>query len=140
VSIALTDEYTVSNCCGTHGRSVFNSISFEQAGLCSKCGEHCEYVPLEEETLNKEYLMQQQLIIELFQLLGSQSVDFTGNPLKVKMSPHTPPQIITRAMIDNRVIQVEVDGKVKAFNELDTPAKQTIGQRLRLMLAETQNR
>ncbi len=84
--------------------------------------------------------MQQQLIIELFQLLGSQSVDFAGNPLKVKMSPHTPPQIITRAMIDNRVVQVEVDGKVKAFNELDTPAKQTIGQRLRLMLAETQNR
>ena len=80
--------------------------------------------------------MEQQLVIELFQLLGSQSVDFTGNPLKVKMSPHTPPQNITRAMIDNRVVQVEVDGKVKSFSELELPAKQTIGQRLRLMLAE----
>ena len=81
--------------------------------------------------------MDQQVIIELFQLLGSQSVDFSGKPLQVKMTPHSKPEVITRAMVDNRVVQCEVDGNITEFNKLSEPARNTIGQRLRLMLAGT---
>ena len=83
--------------------------------------------------------MDQQVIIELLQLLGSQSVDFSGNPLRVKMSPHSNPQVITRTMVENRVVQCEVDGKITEFNKLSEPVRNTIGQRLRLMLNEKPN-
>lgn len=83
--------------------------------------------------------MEQQIIIELMQLLGSQSVDFSGDPLRVKMSPHTKPQVITRTMVDNRVVQCEVNSEVIEFSKLSEAVRNTIGQRLRLMLAQTKN-
>lgn len=83
--------------------------------------------------------MEQQVVIELMQLLGSKSIDFTGNPLKVKMSPHTPPVVMTHIKQYNRAVIVEANGEEVPFTELSIEAKQTIGQRLRLMLAQTQN-
>ena len=80
--------------------------------------------------------MQQQVVIELMGLLGSQSIDFTGNPIKVKSSPHSHPVIVTHIKIDNRTAVVEVDGKEQDFESIPTAVKQTIGQRLRLMLSQ----
>lgn len=80
--------------------------------------------------------MEQQVVIELMQLLGSKSIDFTGNPLKVKMSPHTHPVIMTHIKQDNRAVIVEANGEEVPFTDLSIEAKQTIGQRLRLMLSE----
>lgn len=48
----------VSNCCGERGDWGDLSIlmNYEQAELCPKCGEHCEYV--EEEETQKTALME----------------------------------------------------------------------------------
>lgn len=58
--------------------------------------------------------MEQQVVIELLNLMGKRSIEFT-DALKVKMSPHTHPVII---------------------NKISLPVKQTIGQRLRLILSQ----
>lgn len=45
MTIILADEALLSNCCGVHGKTIgVNALSFEDAGLCAKCGEPCEYV------------------------------------------------------------------------------------------------
>jgi hypothetical protein len=44
----------VSNCCGVQDAGVYKNLRFEltweEAELCPKCGEHCEYI--EETDLN----------------------------------------------------------------------------------------
>lgn len=82
--------------------------------------------------------MNQQIIIELMQLLGSQSIDFTGNPIRVKLTPHSQPKMVTKVLVDNRVVLCEVDDKIAEFGTLDEMTRATIGQRIRLMLAELQ--
>lgn len=82
--------------------------------------------------------MEQQIVIEFMGLLGSQSIDFSGDPLRVKMSPHSHPTKITHLKLDNRNVIVECNGEEVKFNNLSMEAKATIGQRLRLMLSETQ--
>lgn len=37
----------VSNCCGSYGMQIISVpeiIQAKDAGICGKCGEHCEYV------------------------------------------------------------------------------------------------
>lgn len=82
--------------------------------------------------------MEQQVVIEFLNLLGSQSIDFTGNPIQVKLSPHSHPEKISRISNTNRVITVECNEKERLYEDLSLQAKQTIGQRIRLMLAEQQ--
>lgn len=76
--------------------------------------------------------MEQQVVIEFLNLLGVTSIEFTD--LQVRMSPHQYPQKVKRVVLDNRVVFADVDGEVKQFNTLSLPVRQTIGQRLRLMM------
>ena len=46
-----------SNCCDANGNRLMSEempISFEEAGICPECGEHCEFLTQKE--LNEEKL------------------------------------------------------------------------------------
>ena len=75
--------------------------------------------------------MEQTVIIEFLGLMGKTSLEFMD--LKVRLSPHQHPQRINRIILDNRIVMVDVDGRVSEFEKQSAPVKQTIAQRLRLL-------
>lgn len=44
----------ISNCCGVRGdyKSEYYDPTFQQLELCPKCGEHCEYITLNDNKMN----------------------------------------------------------------------------------------
>ena len=49
----------ISNCCGASGKGGYaiTSTTFEEAELCSKCGEFCEYIEPDDLNITKERLI-----------------------------------------------------------------------------------
>lgn len=78
--------------------------------------------------------MNEQVVIEQLELLGKQSIRF-DDPPKVKLTPHSWLIKINAVMVDNKKVLVDVDGEIKDFESLSLPVKQTIGQRLRLIVS-----
>ena len=54
----------ISNCCGSAPRNYNNDCDSMDLGLCSQCGEHCEYEEEDEELLTREFTPDQIEVLE----------------------------------------------------------------------------
>jgi len=73
-----------------------------------------------------------QVVRELIELTGSIKLEF--DDLIVRMSPHSHPIHIDAVSYDYKTVYAIINGEMKEWDQLTDPVKNTIAQRLRILV------
>lgn len=80
--------------------------------------------------------MDQQVLREMIELISGSKIEFSD--LTVRNSPHSFPHRITQVAQDYKNVYVTIDGEVLEWMKLNEKEKNTIIQRLRLLISKRQ--